>query len=82
MERARSRPAELRGASSSVSIKTQFICTSPEATSKRPSLPLLEGKAEVPLLPCSGLTAKSSSLPLHAGAEGAAVDCVHPPEEK
>ena len=33
IKRARRRPAVLRGPSSSVSTKTQFICTSPEATS-------------------------------------------------
>jgi len=33
IDRARSRPAELRSPASAVSINTQFICTSPEATS-------------------------------------------------
>jgi hypothetical protein len=39
MERARRRPAVLRGASSSVSMRTVFICTSPSATSKRAGKP-------------------------------------------
>jgi len=66
MERARRRPAELRGPWSAVSINTQFICTSPVATSNRAGSPLrnfpMMPRWSIPITPPCGPVIPTSVL--------------------